>query len=143
MQVLETSPNGQDMLSHLLEHVARSLAGFDKRPVEQARPANDSRCTATDQQIQCSHHQAELGTGIWLRSVLWEVPLGVPPADGWPVVLHFQGSFCAPHLFSWDGAQWMPFGAYEQTKGIKTLLDNGYAVITPESHLSGFSFVLI
>lgn len=135
----------KDLMAHFLSLTTKSLEQLrTSGPVRVSQAAastnETSRCTVTDDAVICSRKDALINTGIWLRGVLWEVPVGTPPAAGWPVVLHFQGSFFAPHLFSWTGSKWMPFGAYHQTLGIKTLLDAGYAVITPESHLNGFTF---
>jgi hypothetical protein len=62
--------------------------------------------------------------------VHWQVPLGDPPASGWPVVLMFQGSLFSAEL-TWIATDDLPFGAFHQTRVVKALLDHGFAVITP------------
>jgi len=135
---------GKEMVLTFLKELLHLNGKFQKTSSDPKFPQksglNESRCTDDGSLVECEKHSAKLDTGLWLRNVLWQVPLGNTPVGGWPVVLHFQGSFFAPHLFSWRAAQWMPFGAYEQAKGIKGLLDAGFAVITPESHLQGFTF---
>lgn len=96
-----------------------------------------SRCEQTAEMITCPKQTIELGP--WMRDVHWQVPLGEPPAGGWPVVLMFQGSFFSAEV-TWTAAAILPFGAYNQTLVVKTLLDHGYAVITPETKLDGGTF---
>ncbi len=66
----------------------------------------------------------------------WQVPLGDPPADGWPAVFVFQGSLFTAELF-WAAVQTGTFGFWNQGLLTKTLLDRGFAVITPEAGLQG------
>lgn len=142
MSELIANYSGKEAVLTFLQALSNTYENERFQIVKEAKREgfNESRCTDNGNRVTCTHNEARLNTGIWLRSVLWEVPLGEAPADGWPVVLHFQGSFFAPHLFSWDASQLLPFGAYEQTLGIKMLLDSGYAVITPETHMTGFIF---
>src|SRR5262249_47544568 len=56
-----------------------------------------SRCTASDMEVSCSHEELAVpAEGGILRDVVFQIPLGTPPAKGWPVVLLFQGSFFGP-----------------------------------------------
>eukprot|EP01116_Phalansterium_solitarium_P024103 TRINITY_DN8718_c0_g1_i1.p5 TRINITY_DN8718_c0_g1~~TRINITY_DN8718_c0_g1_i1.p5 ORF type:complete len:289 (+),score=59.00 TRINITY_DN8718_c0_g1_i1:1353-2219(+) len=101
-----------------------------------------SRCNATAKTIICSHNSIKLVTGLQdrqIRTVLWQVPLGTPPANGWPVVIMFQGSFFTAAV-TWFAQTDEPFGAYYQTALVKSLLDGGYAVITPEALYDGTTF---
>lgn len=98
---------------------------------------SESRCQQTAEMITCPKLTAELGP--WMRDVHYQVPLGEPPAGGWPVVLMFQGSFFSAEV-TWTAAAILPFGAYNQTLVVKTLLDHGYAVVTPETKLDGGTF---
>ena len=41
---------------------------------------------------------------------------------------------------SWPASPLEPFGAYYQTQVVQGLLDNGFAVLTPETHLAGLTF---
>jgi poly(3-hydroxybutyrate) depolymerase len=78
-------------------------------------------------------------TGIAPRQVHWQVPTGTPPAGGWPAVVMFSPSFYSAQL-AWSATRLLPAGAYYETATIKALLDGGFAVLTPESHLAGFTF---
>ncbi len=68
---------------------------------------------------------------IGARQVIYQTPLGTPPASGWPVVLVYQGSFFPLDNFTYYSNQ--PFGGFYEGKLIRTLLDNGYAVIAPSA----------
>ncbi len=115
-----------------------------------------SRCTVgpTVHDIDCSHETATIAG----RTVLWQTPLGVPPASGWPTVFIYQGSLLspdgqsilAPHgmwqVTAQDAANDGIFADYvlaqltTQTSIIKQLLDGGYAVVTPTADTSGFAW---
>jgi poly(3-hydroxybutyrate) depolymerase len=74
-----------------------------------------------------------------MRDVIWQVPLGTPPAQGWRVVLLFQGSFYGPPLM-FDASDSSPHGGYHLASTVKELLDAGYAVLAPEAHVEGGLF---
>lgn len=98
-----------------------------------------SRCTETASAIHCAHHTLVIspgGLGLGNRDVHWQVPLGVPPAKGWPVVLMFQGSFYSADTF-WDAAPDAPYGGWSQCQVLRALLDSGFAVITPKTRFNG------
>ena len=99
-----------------------------------------SRCNATAELVECERLEGSVTLGVTRRSFLWQVPVGTAPAGGWPAVIHYHGSFGSPHVFSWRAGINYPFGLYWQGLTVKQLLDTGYAVITPESHLAGFLF---
>lgn len=96
-----------------------------------------SRCEATATTITCPKTTVEFGP--WQRDVHFQVPLGEPPAGGWPAVLMFQGSLFSAEA-TWVATEGLPFGAFYQTHVVKQLLDHGYAVITPETKLNGGTF---
>lgn len=98
---------------------------------------DESLCEETATTISCPKVTIELGP--WQRDVHYQVPLGEPPAGGWPVVLMFQGSFFSAEI-TWVATDDLPFGAYYQTRTVKRLLDGGFAVITPEAKLDGGTF---
>jgi pimeloyl-ACP methyl ester carboxylesterase len=103
---------------------------------------NGSRCSTSEAHISCTYHTDDVWTGlanIHARRVHWEVPIGTPPVDGWPVVIFFQGSFWRAE-WTFSGRAIEPFGSYEQAATVRDLLDAGYAVIAPETKLRGFSF---
>ncbi|MBY0515863.1 MAG: prolyl oligopeptidase family serine peptidase [Bacteriovoracaceae bacterium] len=66
------------------------------------------------------------------REVVWSIPQGEPPRKGWPVVIISQGSWF-PVEFSRPSG--LPFGATNEIKLIRSLLDNGFAVIAPRATL--------
>jgi poly(3-hydroxybutyrate) depolymerase len=98
----------------------------------------DSRCEV-GQRLHCARHITTLQTGLsglTPRKVHWQVPVGDPPESGWPVAILFQGSFVSADSF-WDVPDSEVLGVWNQGLLTKTLLDAGFAVITPEARLSG------
>ncbi len=98
--------------------------------------AAQSRCQDTPgglfspARVTCSHQTAWVDSGIvGQRRVIYQTPVGTPPAAGWPVVLIYQGSFFALEDFDYDDR--LPFGGYYEGKLVQALLDNGYAVVAP------------
>lgn len=99
-----------------------------------------SRCTATSQQVWCPYETLSLPGKLGaMRDIVWQVPLGTPPAQGWRVAFLFQGSFYAPALM-FDASDHSPHGGYHVASTVKALLDAGYAVLAPEAHLEGGTF---
>lgn len=101
-----------------------------------------SPCTASATAVTCSYDHRDLPVdllGIVKRRVYFGLPAGTPPVGGWPVVLLFQGSFFSAEL-SFHGNQGDPFGAYYQALTVKQLLDAGFAVLAPQTHLAGATF---
>jgi len=103
--------------------------------------AQASRCVQNDTNIACTYNTVTMPeTG---RTVYWQLPLGTAPAKGWPVVLAFQGSFARAELFwsgNTEGILDRTFGAYTQCEVVKTLLDGGFAVLTPNAPEAGDTF---
>lgn len=98
-----------------------------------------SRCQVTAASVICGKRELSLSALLVSRTVSYEVPLGAPPAAGWPVVFFFQGSFFAgSQMFAADRGD--PFGKYHVTLTIKELLDAGYAVLAPDALLGGTTF---
>ena len=98
----------------------------------------DSRCSERAKtlllpaKVSCSHKTTWIDSGlVGARQVIYQTPLGTPPAGGWPVVLIYQGSFFPLDNFTYYSNQ--PFGGYYEGKLVRTLLDNGYAVIAPSA----------
>jgi poly(3-hydroxybutyrate) depolymerase len=89
---------------------------------------------ACDYEEQIVPGQADLP-----RTMVWQVPLGMPPAAGWPVVILFQGSFFAPaKMFIGHASD--GFGRYHMARTVKALLDAGYAVLAPAAHGDGSTY---
>lgn len=83
--------------------------------------------------ISCSSQSTWVASGaLTTRKVIYQVPAGTPPASGWPVVFIYQGSFFALDNFVYYSNAWAG-KLYNEGKTIKTLLDNGYAVIAPSA----------
>lgn len=99
-------------------------------------------CTETAISVRCSYEHRDLkvdGLGLVKRRVYFQQPQGTPPAGGWPVVLLFQGSFFSAEL-CFQGIVGEPFGAYYQGLTVKQLLEAGFAVLAPQTHLVGTTF---
>lgn len=81
--------------------------------------------------LSCTYRSMRIASSaISDREVIWELPLGTPPAGGWPVALVYQGSLF-PVEFSRNSSA--PFGGFYELKTVKALLDAGYAVIAPRA----------
>lgn len=98
-----------------------------------------SRCSTDALVLTCPHNSTTLVAAGEARVVHWQVPRGTPPTGGWPVAIMFQGTLATAAL-SWTASPLEPFGAYYQTQVVQGLLDNGFAVLTPETHLAGLTF---
>lgn len=97
----------------------------------------DSRCSERSKtflvpgQITCSYRSLTLpSSALTQREVKYELPLGQPPAGGWPVAIVYQGSLFPVEFSRTTSA---PFGGFYELKTIKKLLDNGYAVLAPRA----------
>jgi len=101
-----------------------------------------SRCVTTEHHISCTYKVDDVWTGlgdVHPRRVFYEVPIGTPPDDGWPVVVFFSGSGIRAK-WTFSGRTVEPFGSYHQAELVRDLLDEGYAVIAPETKFRGFSY---
>ena len=99
-----------------------------------------SRCTVSPQEVACPYETQSIPAQVGiLRDVIWQVPLGTPPAKGFPVVFLFQGSLYGPPKM-FKGAVDGPHGVYHLALTVKGLLDAGYAVLAPEAHAEGSTF---
>jgi poly(3-hydroxybutyrate) depolymerase len=94
-----------------------------------------SRCTSSGTTLTCTSHAVQLGG----RTVTYEVPLGTPPAAGWPVVVFYQGSL-VPGSRAFMASTSDSLGQYELTRTVQALLDGGYAVIAPNALGDGSQF---
>lgn len=97
-----------------------------------------SRCTERAKtvllpgKLECTYKSKWIDSGlVGQRKVIYEVPLGTPPAGGWPVVLFYQGSFFPLNNFLYYSNA--PFGGWYEGKTIRKLLDNGFAVVAPSA----------
>nr|AAV51817.1 PhaZ [Pseudomonas luteola] len=82
--------------------------------------------------ISCSYRSTWIpSSSISNRKVIYQLPSGTAPTGGWPVVLIYQGSFFPLNNFTYYTTD--PFGGYYEGRVVKTLLENGYAVIAPSA----------
>lgn len=130
---------------HLLAALAATLFscgpadGTADPAAERAEATLTARCQATSSHVICSQRELSLTALYVPRKVTFEVPLGTPPAAGWPVAIFYQGSFIAgSQMFAADRGD--AFGKYQATLTIKALLDAGYAVLAPDALLGGATF---
>ncbi len=116
-------------------------AGVGDDAAEPIDASLGSRCTVTPTSATCAHETTMLpaGTGLPMRDVHYQVPLGAPPAAGFPVVIAFQGAALSAEL-TWTGQTTDVYGRYFQTLVVARLLDAGYAVITPEAAGDGSTY---
>jgi len=98
----------------------------------QLKPAGESRCTVAGTAASCTHVSATVGG----REVVWQVPLGTPPPNGWPAVVLLQASLYPPSA-TWSGDAGGAFGILNYLLLEAMLLDNGFSVIEPTSDNSG------
>jgi pimeloyl-ACP methyl ester carboxylesterase len=104
-----------------------------------SEPAVTAPCTDGTALRQCDYDTHTLQAGAFRRDVHVALPLGTPPAEGWPVAVLFQGSFFSAELF-WEARPADPFGAWYQTGTVGMLLGSGFAVVTPEALADGGTF---
>jgi len=113
-----------------------ALTACGATPASVDAPAAGSRCTG-DATLTCTSDAVQVGG----RIVTYEVPLGAPPATGWPAVVFYQGSF-VPGSHAFAATMGDSFGQYELTSTVKALLDRGYAVIAPNALADGTQYWL-
>lgn len=134
----DMAPAQEDM-KPALEDMRPDTPAPDMKLVEPEPP----RCVEADGDVLSCTHETELLltglSGFEPREVHWQVPTGEPPEGGWPAVMLFQGSLFSSE-YSWESSPDAPYGAYNQTKMIASLLDAGYAIIAPEAHYNGSTY---
>jgi poly(3-hydroxybutyrate) depolymerase len=133
-----TGDGGEDGSSVGATDAAASEAS-DAVAEETTGDGGASRCHVTGTGIACDHQTTTASDGASSREVVYAVPLGTPPAAGWPAVVYFQGSFVPGHS-AFAATQSDPFGMYELTLTIAALLDDGYAVLAPDTQSGGSTF---
>lgn len=121
-------------------------AGVDSatriREATDGGPVAGSPCELDGARLRCTHRTFEVPVAQPIplnRIVHVGVPRGVAPTAGWPVVLLFQGSLYSAQL-TWSAVPSDPVGAYWQTATVQSLLEAGFAVVTPEVRLFGTSY---
>lgn len=94
--------------------------------------------------FRCHYNTATLVTEHGAREVHFALPLSGgrddgaagPPADGWPTVIAFQGSFFPAELYFTSDSS-MAFGGEYQGQTVRALLEQGFAVVAPEAQVNG------
>ncbi len=137
---------GQSNAADIAVRTDAPLADEGINDLGRADPPPDSpvngRCVQAADVLTCTYNTHSFGFSDGLlekREVHWEVPVGMPPSEGWPVVLMFQGSFLNAEN-AWNAQLDDVVGTWNRTATIQALLEAGYAVITPEAHFDGNSF---
>jgi poly(3-hydroxybutyrate) depolymerase len=116
------------------------LAACGPDDASQPLPKDAPRCTDADaDHVTCAHQGVDLQLSGGARHVHFQVPAGDAPAAGWPVVIMFQGSYLRAEL-TWESARGDEFGRFFMAKTLEALLNDGYAVLTPDTLLGGNSF---
>ncbi len=94
-----------------------------------AQPCDDDGATIT-----CAHFESRYRDAGLNRVVLWQLPGGAPPAQGWPAVLVFQGTGHSA-VNSFEARVDDAWGGWWQAQLSRSLLEAGYAVIAPGTRL--------
>lgn len=99
-----------------------------------------TRCVVEADERWCAYETVKLHPGVLAsRRVHFQTPVGEAPAEGWPVVLLFQGSFNPAAKF-WEAKPDSPWGGWNQTATVQALLEAGYLVITPDAQSRGRTY---
>jgi poly(3-hydroxybutyrate) depolymerase len=97
------------------------------------------RCSVSVNAVQCAFQKVAFTAGSDTRDVYFETPSTPAPANGYPVVIIFQGAYFAPSA-SWGTVPANSlYGGYYQAKLQARLLDHGFMVVAP-SALSGVAW---
>jgi len=98
----------------------------------------ESRCKSTPKvlfasgAVSCSSLQAKISDSVdGARPVVYQIPVGDAPDEGWPVAIIYQGSYSPINDFDYRRSE--SFGLYYEGKTIERLLNSGYAVIAPRA----------
>lgn len=94
--------------------------------------SDPEQCTERSLSVRCPHETTTLSADGLARAVLWQLPDGDPPSEGWPAALLFQGSGFPASTF-WSATRATPFGGIHQVELTAELLDRGIAVFTPNA----------
>ncbi len=87
-----------------------------------------ANCQVSRDRITCTPQSFSLGG----RQVFYMLPEGPRPDGGWPVVLDFQG-YGIRASRAWSASRY-DRGGYHHVQTVKALLDNGFAVMIPETN---------
>ena len=122
----------------------------DAQAVEDVGPVPASVCTVTPGEavdgeepgpaaMVCTYEIKTLDVPVGFiteaRDVLYALPLGTAPKDGWPVAILFHGTAFTPEYY-WDGSEDDALGHWNQLQLVKALLEAGFAVLTPRAEVA-------
>lgn len=129
-----------NMPAFLKDGVALSLQATGHASSAPASAA--TRFISEDHQLWTGFETAHIPDGLFpghTRQVHWQVPQGKPPRGGWPVIFLSQGSLLPGRTFFFgrEGAQ---LGEIHQVRTTQKMLDNGVAVVAPETLADGHLF---
>lgn len=111
-----------------------ALAAASCCPV--AGDAEPGTCfTSPSGAISCPANSDRVGEAGHQRQLLWQLPPGDPPPDGWPVAVLFQGSLFPAQTW-WDGFPGEVLGGLHAVELTERLFGAGYAVFTPEAEVA-------
>ncbi|MCA9564536.1 MAG: prolyl oligopeptidase family serine peptidase [Myxococcales bacterium] len=99
---------------------------------EEADGRDQVRCAVAPDSVACAYvtSSVHLDDFAQSREVLYQVPGGSVPAQGWPTVLLYQGTGISPEE-GWSADFDAPYGLYYQAQLTAELLEAGYAVVAP------------
>ena len=112
-----------------------SVAPADGGATVTTPDGGDAPCTVTDAAAICiSRAVVSLTHGADTRRIYWATPTTPPPANGFPAVVLYQGSFFGPsHTWGVSIPRSTGFGGYYQVALVAKLLDAGFVVVQPEA----------
>jgi len=87
-----------------------------------------ARCT-TGNTINCQYRTTTIG-GRWVG---YQYPEGTAPSNGWPAVILYHGWNLMNSQYCWYATTSYTNGLYYKAETISYLLNNGFAVITPDA----------
>lgn len=117
-------------------------SGSPPPPPDPAVSVQEPDCEVLRGRTRCAYERRTLRTGSSLeanRDVLFQLPRGTPPDEGWPVALLFQGSY-HPAVHFWDAEDDGSWGEVHQGEVVRALLSAGVAVLTPEARGGGLLY---
>jgi pimeloyl-ACP methyl ester carboxylesterase len=88
-----------------------------------------SRCSSGSGPINCEHEVTHI-EGRWVG---WQKPLGVAPEGGWPMVVLYHGWNLMNSQWAWYATPAYSYGLYHKAETIRSLLDSGFVVVTPDA----------
>ena len=94
-----------------------------------------NNCTTSGYMLTCGYQTISNVDGIQdlTREVYYHFPESEMPVDGWPVVIDFTGTGVSAQDI-WSASRLFQKSLYNHVRVIEALLDNGYAVVAPQTN---------